>query len=259
MTRILLPVFIFALSLGNAHSQTTQRPQVLLDTYYNHEVDEETGRVQHYTWDDTSEMRGYSQFGELFERHGASLAMLDDAPTIKRLKQCSVYIIVDPDNIQDNPTPNYMDRAAAKVIARWVKKGGHLLVLANDRDNCDLEHINILMDKFGLHFNDTTMMQLDVPTREKPENMYPLQGTLKGAENIFMRGTTSISCGKDAHRLVWTRDNDTIIAETSYGKGLVIAIADPWAYNEYIGHAFLPGNYDNASPAELIVERLLGK
>lgn len=242
------------LTVGSAYAQK----KVLLDTHYNHEVDKKTGKLQHYTWDDTSKWGGYSQFGEMFSKHGATLAMLNEAPTAKLLKGSDVYIIVDPDHEKDNPTPNYMNETDAKAIAQWVKKGGHLLVLTNDRDNCDLKHINILMDKFGLHYKDTTILALDLPTKEKPQNVYPLQGVLPGVDRMYMRGTSSIECTKGARRIVWTLDNDVVIAEAKYGKGMVIAIADPWIYNEYIGHTLLPDNYDNASPAELIVDQLLG-
>lgn len=236
----------------------SQHPQkVLLDTYFNHEVNKKTGKLQHYTWDDTSKWGGYSQFGELFVKHGATLAMLNEAPTTKNLKGSTVYIIVDPDHVKDNPTPNYVDVKSANEIAKWVKKGGRLLVLTNDKENCDLQHINILMDKFGLHFNDTTILQLPLPTKEKPENIYPLQGNLMGVDKMYMRGTSSIECSKGALPLVWTQNNDVIIAENTYGKGLVIAIADPWIYNEYIYHTLLPDNYDNATPAESIIKQLL--
>lgn len=255
MKKLLL--LCMALTIGTIYAQKETSPKVLLDTHYNHEVDKKTGKVQHYTWDDTSKWGGYSQFGELFEKHGATLAMLNEAPTAKLLKGSSVYIIVDPDHVKDNPSPNYMNEVDAKVIAKWVKKGGRLLVLTNDRDNCDLEHINILMDKFGLHYNDTTILQLEIPTTEKPENVYPLQGTLEGTDKMYMRGTSSIDCTRGARRVVWTPDNDVVIAEATYGKGLVIAIADPWIYNEYIYHTLLPDNYDNASAAERIIERLL--
>ena len=256
-TALIFICMLLAASVADAADPAGKK--VLLDTYFNHEVDKKTGKVQHYTWDDTSKWGGYSQFGDLFVKHGATLAMLDEAPTKALLKGSSVYIIVDPDHVKDNPTPNYMNEEYAKAIVKWVKKGGRLLVLTNDRDNCDLKHINILMDKFGLHFNDTTILQLDIPTKENPTNVYPLQGTLAGVDKMYMRGTSSIKCGKDAKPIVWTRDNDTIIAEAAYGKGLVIAIADPWIYNEYIGHTLLPNNYDNASPAERIIERLLEK
>lgn len=230
--------------------------KVLLDTYFNHEVNQKTGCVQHYTWDDTSKWGGYSQFGELFVKHGGELAMLDEAPTAKLLKGSDVYIIVDPDHEKDNPTPNYMDEASANAIAKWVKKGGSLLVLTNDRENCDLHYINILMDRFGLHYNDTTILQLEIPTPEHPENVYPLQGVIEGTDKMYMRGTSSIHCSGKAVPLVWTKDDDVVIAEAPYGKGKVIAIADPWVYNEYIYHTLLPDNFDNASAAERIILRL---
>lgn len=245
------------LTVCNVYSAEPEK-RVLLDTHFNHEVDPKTGKVQHYTWDDTSKWGGYSQFGELFTRNGATLLMLNQAPTKSLLKGHDVYIIVDPDHVKDNPSPNYMDPKSAKVVSDWVRKGGSLLVLANDRENCDLHYINILMDNFGLHFKDTTILQLDIPTKEKPENVYPLQGEIPGVDKMYMRGTCSIECTKSAKPLVWTPDNDVVIAETRYGKGLVIAVADPWIYNEYIYHTLLPDNYDNASPAEWVVRRLLG-
>lgn len=258
MKTILSLTVTILLSLNIASATKPVQKKVLLDTYFNHEVDKKSGKLHHYTWDDTSKWGGYSQFGQLFIKHGGTLAMLNEAPSATALKDCSVYIIVDPDHVKDNPTPNYMNDVDAKTIAKWVKKGGNLLVLTNDQDNCDLKHINTLMDKFGLHFNDTTILQLEIPTKEKPDNVYPLQGTLEGVDKMYMRGTSSIRCSKKAHRVVWTKDDDVVIAETRYGKGLVIAIADPWVYNEYIGHTLLPDNYDNASPAERIVEQLLG-
>lgn len=258
MKKLLTLVFCMIVAIAATHAQNPEK-KILLDTHFNHEVDKKTGKLQHYTWDDTSKWGGYSQFGELFVKHGGSLAMLNEAPTAKLLKGSSVYIIVDPDHVKDNPNPNYMDKASAKAIAKWVKKGGSLLVLTNDKENCDLKNINILMDIFGLHFNDTTILQLDIPTKEKPENVYPLQGSIRGADKMYMRGTSSIGCTGKAQRLVWTKDDDVVIAEAHYGKGLVIAIADPWVYNEYIYHTLLPDNYDNASAAEEIIVKLLDK
>ena len=35
-----------------------------------------------------------------------------------------------------------MDQKAAKAIAKWVKKGGVLLLLTNDSSNCELVKFN---------------------------------------------------------------------------------------------------------------------
>jgi len=61
-------------------------------------------------------------------------------------------IIVDPDKIKDNTTPNYMNEKDAGEIADWVKNGGTLLMMANESNNCDLSHLNILAGKFGMQF-----------------------------------------------------------------------------------------------------------
>lgn len=256
MLRLKYFFILFLLSVSASYAKKNS-PKVLLDTYFNHEVDQKSGRLHHYTWDDTSKWGGYSQFGELFTKHGATLSTLNAKPTASLLRGSSVYIIVDPDHVKDNPNPNYMDKESATAIADWVRQGGRLLVLTNDHENCDLKYINTLMNIFGLHFNDTTILNLEIPTKEKPENVYPLQGRIKGTDKMYMRGTCSIKCQNPATPLVWTKRNDVVMAESYYGKGTVIAVADPWIYNEYIGHTLLPDNYDNAAPAEWMVERLL--
>jgi unsaturated rhamnogalacturonyl hydrolase len=40
------------------------------------------------------------------------------------------------------------------------------------------------------------------------------------------------------------------MAESKVGKGLVIAIGDPWIYNEYIDHKMLPADFENLKAAE---------
>jgi hypothetical protein len=54
------------------------------------------------------------------------------------------------------------------------------------------------------------------------------------------------------------RDGEYIfIAETEYGKGYVMAIGDPWVYNEYIGHSRLPVSFENGKAAVNLVKYLL--
>ena len=230
---------------------------VLLDTYYNHEVDEE-GHVCHYTWEDTS-WGGFSEFGERIERAGLRLGTLNTKPTAEGLSRCSAYIIVDPDHIKDNPQPNYMTASDAKTIKRWVKKGGQLLVFANDHDNCDLQHINILTSLFGIHLNDTSLLNNAPPTRERPDTGYQLQGCIEGADRLFMRGTCSMQLTGKAHPLIWTREGDVLMAKAKHGKGEVIVVADPWVYNEYIGHNVLPETMENGLGAKFLVEFLSGE
>jgi unsaturated rhamnogalacturonyl hydrolase len=49
----------------------------------------------------------------------------------------------------------------AAQIAEWVKAGGVLVILENDPANADLEHFNLLAEKFGIHFNSVLRNQVD--------------------------------------------------------------------------------------------------
>jgi unsaturated rhamnogalacturonyl hydrolase len=71
-----------------------------------------------------------------------------------KLKGSQFYIIVSLDNPAKNPDPHYMTAEDAGQIAAWVKQGGVLLMLENDPDNADISHLDLLADKFGLHFNN---------------------------------------------------------------------------------------------------------
>ena len=47
------------------------------------------------------------------------------------------------------------------------------------------------------------------------------------------------------------------MAETTYGKGKVLAVGDPWLYNEYIGNSRLPKSFENMKAAQNLVDYLL--
>lgn len=52
-------------------------------------------------------------------------------------------------------------------------------------------------------------------------------------------------------------DGAVFIAETRFGKGYVLAVGDPWLYNEYIGHSRLTPDFDNGKAAANLVRLLL--
>jgi unsaturated rhamnogalacturonyl hydrolase len=49
------------------------------------------------------------------------------------------------------------------------------------------------------------------------------------------------------------------IAEINLGKGYVLAVGDPWLYNEYIDHVMLPASFENLKAANNLVDLLLSK
>ena len=146
--RLFLTLLLIVLVTNLSYCQ----PRILLDNFYNNEFDMKTGKSYHYLWDDF-EVSGFSELGKLFIDRGCVLSLLKEKPNQMNLKGSAVYIIVDTDTKMETESPNFMDVKSANEIATWVKKGGVLMIMANDKDNCELDSLNLLAKKFGIKFN----------------------------------------------------------------------------------------------------------
>jgi hypothetical protein len=238
----------------NGYAQKT----VGLDNWYNRETNPKTGKIFHYTWDDPQNS-GFSQFGDVFRSKGAALKTIEARADARSLTGIDVYIIVDPDTTTESPRPNYILPDDIKAISKWVKNGGVLLILANDKPNCEFTHLNLLGKEFGMHFNPVTLnpvtgKQWDMAAETNLPN-HPL---FKGVNKIYMKEVCSISLSGKA-KAVLTDNKQVYIAETTFGKGFVLAVGDPWLYNEYIDHAVLPADFENLKAANNLTEFLLSK
>jgi unsaturated rhamnogalacturonyl hydrolase len=232
---------------------------VLLDRFFNSEKKKDTGGKEaywHYVWEERSN-GGFSTLGTVFERYGAKLSSLDVAPTADNLKKASVYIIVDPDHKRDNPNPNYVSDQDVKVISDWVKAGGTLLLMANDSFNCDLEHFNKLAGMFGVKFSDKSINMVKNDIFEQgvvmPGANNPVFITTK---KMYLKEVSALEIKAPA-RSNALKDGDVIIATAKYGAGTVLAVGDPWLYNEYVDGRKLPAEYENYRAAEDLVKWLL--
>ena len=238
-----------------------KHPVVLLDAYYNNEIKKDAlghDSRWHYAWEDLSN-GGFSFLGKQFENNGASLQTLTTAPTATTLKNVGVYVIVDPDNVKDNPTPNYMKATDANTIANWVKEGGVLILLANDSANCDLAHFNILADKFGVHFTDESINMVKGTAFEMGA-AYPkkLNGVLKEDHKIYVKEVSALNVTAPATSIAFAA-NKTVAAISPFGKGQVIAVGDPWLYNEYVDGRKLPFSFQNFEAMQQVVQWSLRK
>src|SRR5690606_478825 len=129
---------------------------VTLDNYYNNEYRADaTGRQvrYHYTWQDQSN-GGYSFLGHIFNQYGARTESLGTRPTAETLGNTAIYIIVDPDTEKETRSPHMLEESEINSIVDWVKKGGVLVLLGNDRGNAEFTHFNWLAEHFGIHFNE---------------------------------------------------------------------------------------------------------
>ncbi|NBO57909.1 MAG: DUF4350 domain-containing protein [Chitinophagia bacterium] len=238
---------------------SSAQPVVLLDAYYNNETKKDASGKDvhwHYAWDDFSD-GGFGVLANIFVKQGASLKTLYHAPSKNDLKDVSVYIIVDPDNLKDNPSPQYMNFTDAGTISNWVKKGGVLLLMANDSINCDLDHFNILARKFGIVFTKESINMVKGVNYEMG-NVYPVKDNiiLNHDFKIFMKDVSALSISKHVDAIA-NNGEKNIIAHAKYGKGHVVAIGDPWLYNEYIDNRKLPASFQNTKAAEELVSALL--
>jgi unsaturated rhamnogalacturonyl hydrolase len=233
---------------------------VLLDAWYNSQTRKNAaGKMElyHYKWDDTTNS-GFSLFGQIWRKHGVETRTLGSAPTAEKLDAAQYYIIASPDNLAKNPHPHYMTAQDAVEVAKWVRSGGVLLMLENDAANADIPHLDLLADKFGLHFNNVLVHHVagdDFPsgridvTRAAPPFARP--------HVLYMKDTCSLTLSGDAVPLLRDKDGNLLMAWAIYGKGFAVAVTDPWLYNEYTDGKKLPAEYDNYAAGSEFVQWMI--
>ena len=212
-----------------------QHKTALIDAWFNSQTRKNAfGQTEpfHYKWDDDS-ASGYSLFGRAFQSYGVSLATLPAAPTAAALAHANIYLIASPDIPIKNPNPHTMDKPSGDAIEAWVRSGGVLLLFSNDRDNTEFTGFNTLSDRFGIHFNPVLSHHVVGDDHAAGEVVIPANTGIFGAGfSAFMKDTCSITVRGPAKAVV-TDHGDIMIAISHLGKGVVLAVTDPWVYNEY--------------------------
>lgn len=228
---------------------------VILDSYFNDEHKKDvTGAAisYHYKWDE-QDNNGFSFFGNVFQNYGVKTTTLYQAPTAANLKKGDIYIIVDPDIPKENPETKYMEEAHVKAISDWVKAGGMLIVLNNDTGNAEFKHLNKLMAKFGIQFNEDSRNHVTTPHFETGAlNIPATDAIFKTAKKVYIKEISTFKVTPPAVA-EFVDGKDIIIATAKYGKGAVFAVGDPWFYNEYTDGRKLPADYDNYQAAHDLV------
>lgn len=225
-----------------------------LDNFYNNERNS-SGKPFHYLWTDSA-LSGYSEWGRIFLDQGATLTTVS-LPEKGVLKKLDVYIIVDPDSTSENQDPSYILDGEVSLIVNWVRSGGVLVLLANDAPNCEFTHLNRLAGRFGLFFNHVTLMPVTGTNYEMGAiNNLPEHLLFKGVNKVYFKDVSSLTLSGNSKEIL-SKGGSVLIAESRFGKGLVVAVGDPWIYNEYIDHLRLPDDFDNYKAAENLTEYLL--
>jgi unsaturated rhamnogalacturonyl hydrolase len=234
---------------------------VMLDSWFNSQQrTNSAGQKEyfHYKWNDYSDS-GYSLLGSMFSDLGADLATLPVAPTVENLKSAQYFVIVSPDIPAKNPNPHYVQARDADQVAEWVRRGGVLILMENDPPNADIEHLNLIADRFGIHFNSVSSHHVI------GDNFAAGQIAVRGGGPIFrdphtlyMKDTCTLSLNSPAKPLFEDR-GDVAIAMSNFGKGTVVAVVDPWLYNEYTDGRKKPPMQDNYAAGQEFVRWLINR
>ena len=241
-------------STEDAHGQT-----VVVDAWFNSQQRKNAaGQMEyfHYKWDDKKDS-GFSLLGQIFESHGVTLDTLYTAPTLDKLKHAQYYIIVSPDIPAKNPNPHYVQPADAQQVAEWVKQGGVLVLMDNDPANADIEHLDLIADRFGIHFNN--VLSHHVVGDDYPAGQIHVTGggpLFHDSHTLYMKDTCTISLKPPAVPLLEDK-GDIMIATAKYGTGTVVAVVDPWLYNEYTDPHRARPVQDNYAAGEEFVRWLI--
>lgn len=231
---------------------------VLLDNYFNDERKKDTvtgiTRSWHYTWNDQSN-GGFSFLGNIFNSYGWTTGLIYK-PGPLNLKIASVYIIADPDHQKDAPDPKPIAEPFANEIAKWVLKGGILILLGNDAGNTDLAGLNRLSSKFGIVFNEDNVNMVKNNQFDEGEVVVDKRNPIfPDGRKLFIKELSTLSLRQPSNAIV-EKNGKAIIALVKYGKGYVLAVGDPWLYNEYVDGRKLPEKFQNYQAAEDLVKWL---
>jgi len=196
---------------------------VALDGYHNDET------PPHYTWDD-KKMGGFLQLGDVIKELGAELTTIKTAFTAETLAKANILIVVDPDTAAESKDPKTFTKEEIEAVAAWVENGGALVLLGNDKGNCEFKHFNELAGKFGITFNEDKANTGGPAFGPLPDHPF-----FKDVKKLHIKDMCTLTLAAPAESVL-TWEKQILMATAKKGKGLVVALGDPWLYNEYINH-----------------------
>ncbi len=252
------PAVMAAVELEHlARGQQGKGKTVVLDDYFNREVRPD-GTVWHYKWEEKNHP-GFYALGQQFESYGAKTDSLSVAPTSTNLANAEVYIIVDPDTEKETPKPNFISATDIKNISDWVKQGGVLVMLGNDFGNCEFENWNKLANTFGVEFNKDSKNRVVNDVYEQGRvTVGDSNPIFQKARELYLKELSTLKITGQAQTIL-TLNNEPIVAVVKHGKGTVLALGDPWLYNEYVDGRKMNGLFQNHQASNELAAWLLSQ
>ena len=142
-----------------------------------------------------------------------------------------------------------MTEAEIEAVVAWVRQGAVLLLLGNDPGNSEFPRMNALAKRFGIEFVETKHLDAQGSgklTLQTPQGSWFTPGLkFYGVDLAPLR-----VWAKRAETLLSERDT-VMMSAVREGRGQVIALGDPWLYNEYLY------TQDNRRIAEELFRKIL--
>ena len=208
-------------------AQPVVKPVVALDGFHNNE----SKMPDHYQWDGVRP-GGFSELGKLLTGLGAQLTTVRERVTPAVLAAVKVFIIVDPDTPAETDDPQYIMPDEIAAMEQWVRGGGRLVLLGNDKGNAEFEHFNQLAKRFGIEFLEETYPKVQGKGILIAKGDTPI---FQGAPEVYLVEVAPLKVSADV-KIMLADHGTPIMALAKAGKGEVFALGDPWIYNEYMDH-----------------------
>ncbi|MEO8562154.1 MAG: DUF4350 domain-containing protein [bacterium] len=213
-------LFVVAASPLNAQAV------VGLDGYHNNE----SKLPEHYQWEGTSD-GSFSKLAAGFREHDVELRTLHSKIDRTSLDPLRLLIIVDPDTPEETPDPKYIEDSEIDALDAWVKDGGRLVLLGNDKGHAEFSHFNKLASRFGIQFLEETYPRMTGKAILVATGPHPI---FAGGLQAYIVEVAPLKLTAPAEAVLTDKGTD-IMALAHVGRGLVFALGDPWLYDEYIG------------------------
>lgn len=216
---------------------------VAVDGYHNNE----TKDTEHYRWEGTRN-GSYSQLGAVIQGLGGELRTVREPMTAKTLRGIDVLIIADPDTPAEATDPKYISSGEIKALEKWVADGGRLVLFGNDKGNAEFEHFNQLAERFGIEFVETIYRDSQGKSKLNLTSQSPVLGE---GLTAYLVDVAPLRVSSRKFDTLLSDGTTQIMIQVHHAKGVVVALGDPWIYNEYIH------SKDNHKMAENLFRALL--
>lgn len=167
--------------------------------------------------------------------------------TSKALQGVSVVLIANPsdEGVGTNPPPHHISATDSAVLARYVNRGGGLMVMGNQENhNLEIKNVNGLLGQFGIQF---TNLYTDAKLLPVPKSA-PIIGGMRWAYytgNLCLLNTNHaakprgvVSNDLTIKPLGGQRDQDGVLmALAEPGQGRVLVVTD----SGWMGNSALSG------------------